>query len=122
MVSNGNQHDGGENRHNSGGVRHSGGGVQYISAIDEKKDESKPLTSLHKLTFYAVNLRLRALMQNMIFKFLMYLHFFTRIPSRNSMNINIEGLSITLLVIFYTYVRSIDVTLGVELRRPNYWA
>ncbi|KAH0693562.1 hypothetical protein KY285_020659 [Solanum tuberosum] len=50
MVSNGNQHDGGGNRHNSGGVRHSGGGVQYISVIDEKKDESKPSTSLHKLT------------------------------------------------------------------------
>ncbi|WMV57183.1 hypothetical protein MTR67_050568 [Solanum verrucosum] len=50
MVSNGNQHDGGGNQHNSGGVRHSGGGVQYISAIDEKNDESKPSTSLHKLT------------------------------------------------------------------------
>ncbi|KAH0705579.1 hypothetical protein KY290_010269 [Solanum tuberosum] len=74
------------------------------------------------LKFYAVNLRLFALTQNLIFKFLMYLHFFTRIPSRNSMNINIEGLSITLLVIFYTSVRSIYVTLGAELRRPKYWA
>ncbi|KAG5589993.1 hypothetical protein H5410_040507 [Solanum commersonii] len=50
MVSNGNQHDRGENQHNSGGVQHSSGGVQYISAIDEKNDESKPSTSLHKLT------------------------------------------------------------------------
>ncbi|WMV26247.1 hypothetical protein MTR67_019632 [Solanum verrucosum] len=50
MVSNGNQHNGGGNRHNSGGVRHSGGRVQYFSAIDEKKDESKPSKSLHKLT------------------------------------------------------------------------
>ncbi|KAH0652628.1 hypothetical protein KY289_030306 [Solanum tuberosum] len=74
------------------------------------------------LKFYAVNLRLRTLMQNLIFKFLMYLHFFTRIPSRNSMNINIEGLSITLLVIFYISVCSIDVTLGAEVRRPKYWA
>ncbi|KAG5595361.1 hypothetical protein H5410_036593 [Solanum commersonii] len=50
VVCNENQHHGGENRHNSGGVRHSSGGVQYISAIDEKKDESKSSTSLHKLT------------------------------------------------------------------------
>ncbi|WMV33196.1 hypothetical protein MTR67_026581 [Solanum verrucosum] len=52
MVSNGNQHHDGGNRHNSGGVRHNSGGVQYISAIDEKKDESKPSTSLHKLTWH----------------------------------------------------------------------
>ncbi|KAG5630100.1 hypothetical protein H5410_001817 [Solanum commersonii] len=63
MVSNGNQHHGGGNRHNSGGVRHISDRVQYISAIDEKKDESKPSTSLHKLTVitpsnYAKQLRI----------------------------------------------------------------
>ncbi|KAH0702711.1 hypothetical protein KY285_016989 [Solanum tuberosum] len=62
MVSNGNQHDGGGNRHNSGGVRHSDGGVQNISAI-EKKDESKPSTSLHKLTSDLVSNKIGAELQ-----------------------------------------------------------
>ncbi|WMV08202.1 hypothetical protein MTR67_001587 [Solanum verrucosum] len=63
MVSNGNQHHGGENRHNSGGVRHSSDRVQYISAIDEKKDESKPSTSLHKLTADLVSNKIGAELQ-----------------------------------------------------------
>ncbi|KAG5585404.1 hypothetical protein H5410_045838 [Solanum commersonii] len=56
MVGEGNQHDGDGNRHNYSGVRHNGygvrhinGGIQHIGAIDEKKDESKPPDSLHKL-------------------------------------------------------------------------
>ncbi|KAH0669056.1 hypothetical protein KY289_023549 [Solanum tuberosum] len=37
-------------RHNGGGVQHNGSEIQHIGAIDEKKEESKPPTSLHKLT------------------------------------------------------------------------
>ncbi|KAK6791984.1 hypothetical protein RDI58_011065 [Solanum bulbocastanum] len=43
------RHNGRGVRHNGGGVRHIGGGIQHIGAIDEKKDESKPPASLHKL-------------------------------------------------------------------------
>ncbi|KAK6793933.1 hypothetical protein RDI58_007386 [Solanum bulbocastanum] len=63
MVGEGNQHygDGNPNnysgvrhndcgvRHNGGGVRHIDSGIQHIGAIDEKKDKSKSLASLHKL-------------------------------------------------------------------------
>ncbi|WMV37280.1 hypothetical protein MTR67_030665 [Solanum verrucosum] len=63
MVSNENQHHGGEKWHNSGGVRHSNDGVQYISAIDEKKDESKSSTSLHKLTSDLVSNKIGAELQ-----------------------------------------------------------
>ncbi|KAK6780396.1 hypothetical protein RDI58_022580 [Solanum bulbocastanum] len=63
MINNGNQHDGGGNRHNSGGVWHSGDGVQYISAIDEKKDESKPSTSLQELTSDLVSNKIGAELQ-----------------------------------------------------------
>ncbi|KAG5570608.1 hypothetical protein H5410_060374 [Solanum commersonii] len=116
MVSNGNQHDGGGNQHNSGGVRHSGGGVQYISAIDEKNDESKPSTSLHKLTVSSLIAD-----SNQISCCGVQLYFIqSAIVNRGY--IFAEGLSITLLVIFYTSVCSIDVTLGAELRRPKYWA
>ncbi|KAG5604336.1 hypothetical protein H5410_025828 [Solanum commersonii] len=37
-------------RHNRGGVQHNDSEIQHISAIDENKEESKPPTSLHKLT------------------------------------------------------------------------
>ncbi|KAH0723823.1 hypothetical protein KY290_005022 [Solanum tuberosum] len=51
------RHNDGGIRHIDGGIRHNGGGVQHndseiqhIGAIDENKEESKPPTSLHKLT------------------------------------------------------------------------
>ncbi|KAK6785353.1 hypothetical protein RDI58_018808 [Solanum bulbocastanum] len=44
-----NQHINGGIRHNAGGVQHNGSEIQHIGAIDEKKEESKPPTSLHKL-------------------------------------------------------------------------
>ncbi|WMV30542.1 hypothetical protein MTR67_023927, partial [Solanum verrucosum] len=44
------RHNDGGIRHNGGGVQHNGSEIQHISAIDEKKEESKSPTSLHKLT------------------------------------------------------------------------
>ncbi|KAG5604010.1 hypothetical protein H5410_025502 [Solanum commersonii] len=43
-------HNDGGIRHNRGGVQHNDSEIQHIGAIDENKEESKPPTSLHKLT------------------------------------------------------------------------